>query len=53
MHLPYDLTLSSGVSSLVVCVYVYYLLSLGRFSTYHVPSVRRKLRSVGLCGNLG
>jgi hypothetical protein len=52
-HLPYELVLSSGVSSLVVCVYLSYLPSFGRFPTHHVPSVRRKLGSAGLCGTSG
>jgi hypothetical protein len=52
-HISFELAPSSSVSSLVVPMYVSYLPSLGRFPTYLVPSVRRKLRSAGLCGTSG
>ena len=49
-HLPYDLVFPSSVSFLVVCVYLSYLPSFGRFPTHHVPSVRRNLESANICG---
>ena len=50
LHPLFKLAFSSGVSPLVVCLYVSYLPSFGRFSICPIPSIRRKLGYVGLCG---